>query len=237
MTYNNSDVDICSWPYYLRDLANFKSIYNVAQAGAGTTHIFNSIINEVEYNEKISPEDTQIIVMWSGLTRTDTISTQDITTPWHNYVSADYNASAMNYKSNSLYTYHFNDQFATLSLFNGARGKTPMDDLCRSYKRHVSTDATIYESMLKIKSLKGYLDNKGFNSIFTIMYDPSEDLKIIDKTINELNDIPYLLEFATEQRLLEGGVTGGHPVPDGYLRWTKEHLIPYLIDNSVHPTP
>jgi len=237
MTYNNSDVDICSWPYYLRDLANFKSIYNVAQAGAGTTHIFNSIINEVEYNEKISPEDTQIIVMWSGLTRTDTISTQDITTPWHNYVSADYNASAMYYKSNSLYTYHFNDQFATLSLFNGARGKTPMDDLCRSYKRHVSTDATIYESMLKIKSLKGYLDNKGFNSIFTIMYDPSEDLKIIDKTINELNDIPYLLEFATEQRLLEGGVTGGHPVPDGYLRWTKEHLIPYLIDNSVHPTP
>ena len=237
MTYNNSDVDICSWPYYLRDLANFKSIYNVAQAGAGTTHIFNSIINEVEYNEKISPEDTQIIVMWSGLTRTDTISTQDITTPWHNYVSADYNASAMYYKSNSLYTYHFNDQFATLSLFNGARGKTPMDDLCRSYKRHVSTDATIYESMLKIKSLKGYLDNKGFNSIFTIMYDPSEDLKIIDKTINELDDIPYLLEFATEQRLLEGGVTGGHPVPDGYLRWTKEHLIPYLIDNSVHPTP
>jgi hypothetical protein len=237
MTYNNSDVDICSWPYYLRDLANFKSIYNVAQAGAGTTHIFNSIINEVEYNEKISPEDTQIIVMWSGLTRTDTISTQDITTPWHNYISAGYNASAMNYKSNSLYTYHFNDQFATLSLFNGARGKTPMDDLCRSYKRHVSTDATIYESMLKIKSLKGYLDNKGFNSIFTIMYDPSEDLKIIDKTINELDDIPYLLEFATEQRLLEGGVTGGHPVPDGYLRWTKEHLIPYLIDNSVHPTP
>jgi len=237
MTYNNSDVDICSWPYYLRDLANFKSIHNVAQAGAGTTHIFNSIINEVEYNEKISPEDTQIIVMWSGLTRTDTISTQDITTPWHNYVSAGYNASAMNYKSNSLYTYHFNDQFATLSLFNGARGKTPMDDLCRSYKRHVSTDATIYESMLKIKSLKGYLDNKGFNSIFTIMYDPSEDLKIIDKTINELDDILYLLEFATEQKLLEGGVTGGHPVPDGYLRWTKEHLIPYLIDNSVHPTP
>jgi len=85
--------------------------------------------------------------------------------------------------------------------------------------------------------IKGYLDNKGFNSIFTIMYDPSEDLKIIDKTINELDDIPYLLEFATEQRLLEGGVTGGHPVPDGYLRWTKEHLIPYLIDNSVHPTP
>lgn len=229
MTYNNSDVDICSWPYYLRDLGNFETIHNVAQAGAGATHIFNSIINEVEYNEKISPGDTQIIVMWSGLTRTDTISTQDITTPWHGYVSAGYNESTMHDKSNSLYTYHFNNQFATLSLFNGARGKTPLDDLCRSYKRYVSTDATIYESMLKIKSLKGYLDNKGFNSIFTIMYDPSEDLKIIDKTIEELDDIPYLLEFAIEEKLIEGGVTGGHPTPDGYLRWTKEHLIPYLI--------
>ena len=81
--------------------------------------------------------------------------------------------------------------------------------------------------MLKIKSLKGYLDNKGFNSIFTIMYDPSEDLKIIDKTIDELDDILYLDQFATERKLLEGG--NGHPTQDGYLRWTKEHLIPYLI--------
>ena len=232
MTHNNSDVHLCSWPYYLRDLANFESIRNVAQAGAGTTHIFNSIINEVEYNEKISPEDTQIIVMWSGLTRTDTISTQDITTPWHNLVSASwpssrYNESTMNDKSNQLFTYHFNNQFATLTLFNGPEGKTPLAELCRAYKRHVSTDATIYESMLKIKSLKGYLDSKGFNSTFTIMYDPSEDLKIIDKTIDELDDIPYLAEFAKEQKLLE--VIGGHPTPDGYLRWTKEHLIPYLI--------
>ncbi len=127
----------------------------------------------------------------------------------------------------TLNYYKFNDQFATLSLFNGASGNTPVDDLCRLYKRYVSTDATIYESILKIKSLKGYLDNKGFNSTFTIMYNPSEDLKIINKSVDELDDILYLDQFAIEQNLREGG--HGHPTPDGYLRWTKEHLIPYLI--------
>ena len=224
MSYNMSDVHICSWPYYLRDLANFKSIYNVAQPGAGNTHIFNSIINEVEYNDKISPEDTQIIVMWSGLTRSDTISTQDITTPWHRSAMPTKPDHAINY-------YQFNDQFATLTLFNEVFGNTPVDDLCRIYKRYVSTDATIYESVLKIKSLKGYLDNKGFNSTFTIMYDPTGDLKIINKTIDELDDILYLDQFATEQSLRENcPIYGyGHPTPDGNLRWTKEHLIPYLI--------
>ena len=210
MTFNNSQEHMCSWPYYLRDLGGFETVYNVAQSGAGTSHIFNSIVNEVENNPQVNPEHTQIIVMWSGLTRTDTITTKDITAPWHH-----------------MSNYHFNERFATLSLWNRPTGDTLIDELCRNYKLLVDVDATIYESMLKIIALKGYLENKGFNSVFTNMMDPAEELKRINKTINELDDIPYLLEFATEQKMLESN--DGHPTPDGYLRWTKEHLIPYLV--------
>ena len=210
MTFNNSQEHMCSWPYYLRDLGGFETVYNVAQSGAGTSHIFNSIVNEVENNPQVNPEHTQIIVMWSGLTRTDTITTKDITAPWHH-----------------MSNYHFNKRFATLSLWNRATGDTLLDELCRNYKLLVDVDATIYESMLKIIALKGYLENKGFNSVFTNIMDPAEELKRINKTINELDDIPYLLEFATEQKMLEPN--DGHPTPDGYLRWTKEHLIPYLV--------
>ena len=139
-TYNNSTTDLCSWPYYLRDLGNFEAVYNVAQSGAGTTHIFNSIVNEIETNSKINPDDTQVIVMWSGLTRTDTIATQDITAPWHH-----------------MSNYHFNERFATLSLFNQASSRldSRLDKLCRDYKLLVDDDATTYESILKIIALDG----------------------------------------------------------------------------------
>jgi hypothetical protein len=78
-TFNNSENHICSWPYYLRDLAGFNEVYDCSQSGAGSNHIFNSIINEIETNININIQDTLVIIMWSGLTRTDVIAEQDIT--------------------------------------------------------------------------------------------------------------------------------------------------------------
>jgi hypothetical protein len=212
-TYNNSDSDICSWPYYLRDLAGFEQVYDCSQSGAGSNHVFNSVINEVETNPDINVQDTLVIIMWSGLTRTDVIAEQDVTKSWHH-----------------MSNYCFDDQFATLSIRNSVDKSTPLDQLCRQYKKLVSVDAQVYESLIKIVALKAYLDQKGFRSIITSWKDPQSELEnttiarnIVDSALSTLNNIKYLDSYAVNLK-----ETDGHPTPDAYLGWTREHLLPYL---------
>jgi len=214
-TYNNSNLDICSWPYYLRDLAGFEQVYDCSQSGAGSNHVFNSIINEIETNPNINVQDTLVVIMWSGLTRTDVIAEQDVTKLWHH-----------------MSNYNFDSQYATLSLFNGTDGATPLDQLCRQYKKLVSVDAQVYESVIKIISLKAYLDQKGFSSVITSWTDPILELKntaigqsIIISALSTLNNIQYLGVYADSKNLKEAD---GHPTPTGYLGWTQQHLLPML---------
>jgi hypothetical protein len=212
-TYNNSDKHICSWPYYLRDLAGFDEVYDCSQSGAGSNHIFNSVINEIETNANINTQDTLVIVMWSGLTRTDVIAEKDITKSWHH-----------------MSNYHFDNQYATLSIFNHVSKSTPLDQLCQQYKKLISVDAQIYESVIKIIALKSYLDQKGFQSIITSWKDPQLELEhttiapnMVDSALATLNNIKYLDSYAVNLK-----ETDGHPTPDAYLGWTREHLLPYL---------
>ena len=193
-------------------------MFDCSQSGAGSNHIFNSIINEIETTPELTPDDTLVVIMWSGLTRTDVISTPDITRPWH-FIS----------------NYNFNDSFSTLSIFNNADGKTLLDDLCRQYKRLVDPNAQIYESLLKIIALDAYLKQKGFKHIFVSWKDPALDTDHIDSplvnTVNSLLDpVRYLDEYAKANQQKE---TDGHPTPNGYLGWTRECLIPYLIDRAI----
>lgn len=216
LTYNNSDKYICSWPYYLRDLAGFDEVYDCSQSGAGSNHIFNSIINEIETNPDINANNTLVVIMWTGLTRTDVIAEQEITSPWH-------------FMSN----YHFDDRYATLSLFNGVDGMSSLAQLCRRYKKLVSSDAQVYESLIKIIALKAYLDQKGFKLFMVSWQDLMPDFKnatikqsIIESALSTLNNIPYLYWYAESKKQIEPN--DGHPTPNGYLGWTREHLLPGL---------
>jgi len=213
-TYNNHESAVCSWPYYLRDLAEFKQVYDCSQSGVGSNHIFNSIVNEIETNPAIRPDNTLIIVMWSGLSRTDVIATNDVTKPWHH-----------------MSNYDFDETFSTFSIFNNV-SKTGVnsitEDLCIDYKKLISSDAQIYESCLKIIALESYLRDKGFSFVFTSWNDPTQELNIVSIGSiikSKLKNIDYLGNFAKAHNLLE---PCGHPTPNGYLGWTREKLLPYL---------
>ena len=212
-TFNNSEEHVCSWPYYLRNHTDANEIYDCSQSGAGNNHIFNSVVNELETNKSLTPDNTLIIVMWSGLSRTDVIATQDITAEWHH-----------------MSNYHFDDKFSTLTIFGIVDGKTPLDELCKKYKTLVDSDAQIYESLLKIIALKNYLENRGFNYVFTSFQDPLPELSKVNSPMtksvrNSLEDLPYLREYSIDSNRVE---PCGHPTPDCYAQWTREHLIPYL---------
>ena len=219
-TFNNSDKDICSWPYYLRDLAGFDEVYDCSQSGAGNNHVFNSIINEIETNSDINTRNTLVIIMYAGLTRTDVIAEQDITRPWH-----------------PMSNYCFDDQFATLTLFNSVDDTTPLDQLGRRYKKLVSMDAQIYESLIKIITLKAYLDQKGFKSVITSYKDLQSRLKgttigpaIVKSALLTIDAVTYLDSYAASMNLQE---PDGHPTPNGYLGWTQEHLLPFLVESNL----
>jgi hypothetical protein len=211
-TYNNSESFLCSWPYYLKELAGFAQVYDCSQSGAGSNHIFNSVINEIETNSEINCDDTLIVVMWSGLSRTDVIATNDITRSWH-----------------QMSNYDFDQKFSTFSIFNQVVGDRSIPaDLCTRYKKLISTDAQIYESCLKIIALEAYLRQKGFSFVFTSWQDPTQELNLVSigsMIKPRLESLDYLGEFSMARNLIE---EDGHPTPDGYLCWTREKLLPYL---------
>jgi hypothetical protein len=210
-TWNNSEKHLCSWPYYLRDLAKFEQVYDCSQSGAGSNHIFNSVINEIQTNPNLSPDDTLVIVMWSGLTRTDVIANSDITGTWH-----------------QISNYNFDRKFATLSIFNSVSGSSALDKLCESYKQIVDVDAQIYESAIKIIALTSYLKERKYNYVMLSWKDPTVEFnRVVSPIVGQakamLDPVEYLDEHAKKNKELDG-----HPTPDGYLKWTKECLLPYL---------
>lgn len=216
-TYNNSLDHVCSWPYYLRDLAGFDSVLDCSQSGAGNTHVFNSIVNEIETNPMITAHNTLVVVMWSGLTRTDVIATTDVAGTWH-----------------PMSNYNFNADYATLSIFNTIQGSGPVDQLCQMYKKIVSVDAQVYESLIRMIALRAYLDQRGFRSVAVNWRDPKPeyqnigiDTAIIAAAVSTLDcDVEYLESYAVNRALKE---PDGHPTPDAYLGWTQQCLIPYLL--------
>jgi hypothetical protein len=63
-TYNNSDQDSCTWPYYLRDLGGFERVYDTSLPGAGNAHIATSLQWSLE-NHSVDPADSMVVVMWA----------------------------------------------------------------------------------------------------------------------------------------------------------------------------
>lgn len=210
-TFNNSEVNICTWPYYLADLAQFETVYDLSQIAAGNNHIFNSVIYEIEANNNITPENTLIIVMWSGLTRTDVIVEQGQRNEMH---------------------YRFDKRFSTLNIYNDPKNTNPVDELSFLYKKIVSPDSQILESLIKIKALQGYLEFRNFRYVFLSWMDPAPELSRIQTPLTMIIDnIPYLYEFVQQRNMLIPN--DGHPSPDGHLLWTRNCLIPGLSDRGL----
>ena len=217
-TYNNSDTRLVTWPYYLRDIAGFNKVYDASQSGAGSNHVFNSIINEIETDPDINADNTLVIIMWSGLLRTDVIAETYITKPHH-----------------TMSNYEFNDKFSTLSI-SVDDGDTLVEQLCHQYKKLVSSDAQILESSFKIIALQAYLEKRGFKYIMLNWMDQTQELDTLNTSIKEsvlsiFDPVRTLDEYtqATQQRI----PNDGHPTPDAHLSWTLEYLIPYLESKNL----
>ena len=219
-SYNTSESEIITWPYYLKFLLDFEEVYDCSQSGAGNNHIFNSIINEVETNNNINQSNTLIIIVWSGMSRSDTIADTTISNPWH-----------------PMSNYNFNSNFSTLSLFKQLKSnKTELEKLCRQYELLISPYAQAYESCLKIIALHYYLTAKSYNFIFL----PWEKFTYELLDFNDI--IPNITQSLMEQSLSVGEFAelhnmripgDGHPTTEAHLQWANKHLVPLLESKNL----
>jgi hypothetical protein len=211
VVYNNSEEYLCTWPYYLRDIVGFTEVYDCSQSGSGITHVFNSVINEIETNKNFNAEDTLVILMLNDFAITDTIATQDITKPWHH-----------------MSNYDFNDKFSSLTLFKGPfkeKSNSSLQKLCLEYAKHIDMDAQMYENLIKMKALRAYLNEKKFTYIL-LSYQKSHLLEVNDYVV----PIEELDNWAERHQMRIPN--DGHPTPDAHLSWTREILIPYLDEKK-----
>ena len=216
-----------TWPYYFRDLTSLSDVFSCALPGAGNYFISQSIIWELE-TKKLPPDQTLVIVMWSGNDREDEIFSSDAI------------------DSDSNFVYQFTDKVchgSTGAPTRNGDGNTKWFGYRDIHKFKSFESRSVENAIWKI-GLKRYLDALGYQSIFVNFLDPAfpnrtNDFDIvkflpdtIKTTYNSIMDpVQDIYSFCLKKMLLDND--DFHPLPDGHLAWTKEVLLPYS-QNKFH---
>jgi hypothetical protein len=218
-TWNNHLTVPVTWPCYLRDLMGFEQVLDCSQSSGGNTHIFNSTLNELELNNTVSAEDTVVLVMWSGLERTDILADHSVT---------------RYYDVCPRPTYYFDQQqrYSSTNIWGNLTNGSPLAEFNRRYNQLFLGGGRITQSLLHIIALGNYLENRGYQYVF-LSWEPLRGLELADPVLVDrarpyITDITTLGSYAnkTRQRI----PNDGHPTIDAHLQWTREVLVPYLSD-------
>jgi hypothetical protein len=218
-TFNNSEHDLCSWPYYLRDLGNFKQVYDCSLPGAGNYHISQSLQWSLEL-EKLNPADTLVVIMWSGNDRDDFIFSKS--------------AIKSSYPFSVTYT-----EKVQAGLSGHNEGGNIDIELARKIRNSKDKNSRSVENFLYVNSTWHYLKSNGYQFCF-LNYANRSDINN-DFEIN--NSIPlhlrteYSKMFLNVETLYNWSVKHDlisedhfHPCIDGHLKWTQQVLIPGLTN-------
>lgn len=224
-TYNNSDEHSCTWPYYLKELGNFKTIYDCSLPGAGNYHIAHSLQWDLGEG-KLDPKNTFVIVMWSGNDRDDLIG--DIN------VLNDYPMKYCYLPSVS-------------SIITGGSNQDSSPNTKINIKNILDVknqQSRAVENFLYRDSLKTWLDYHEYSSVFLEYIDRSLPNRTTDFDIR-----PYLptvyqkrldeitskcldsYSFCLKNNLLYED--DFHPSADGHLEWTTKILVPFLQSLNI----
>ena len=207
-----------TWPYYFRDLAAFQEVFSCAIPGAGNYFISQSVIWGLETN-KLPPNQTLVVVMWSGHDREDEI----------------FSSNAIDIDSN--YAYHFTNNVChgtTGGSFRNGDGNTHWFGYRDIHKFKSLESRAVENAANRTKNHSG----RGDESIFVDFLDPAipnrtnnfDIVKFLPDTIKEtyssiMDPVQDMYSFCLKRMLLSDD--DFHPSPDGNLAWTREILIPY----------
>lgn len=225
-TYNNSTEHLCAWPFYLRDLGSFESVFDTSLPGAGNSHISKSLRWDL-MSSLLSADDTLIIVMWSGNDRDDFVCD---------------NLCLNSYPVR--YTY-IEGVSSAISGGSATKSQGNVDFDWQLLQTKKSKQSRAIENYLEICSLRDFLDLQKYRYVFLNYLDtklPSltRDFNIIDYLPeaarqdyhNMFLDIETIYQWALKRDLLMND--DFHPTPDAHLGWTKQILIPALCKLNIN---
>ena len=211
------------WPYFLKQLGSFENLIDCACNGAGNYHIHHSTIWEIENNPELTPENTLVVIMWSGYDRDDVIVDPRSIDKTHGC------------------QYQYNDQ-AWLAITGGDGGNPNTVVPLTTLGKIKNLTSRAIDNYILISSLYHYLTAKKFKFVFTEFYTPSgvvkdtnfEPTQHLGQLSQNFTDLvrqvkPNLGDYA---KVLSSPTK--HPSSTQQLAWAKYILLPHLI-NSIKP--
>jgi hypothetical protein len=206
-----------TWPVYTRDLLNFDQVIDCSCSGAGNKHIHDSIILALESSPELTPENTQIAVMWSGYDRDDIIA----------------DATSIDNSRNNQYSYTSDVKLIlTGGLLGASNSLVSMDAI----KRVKSDQSRAVENFVYIVGLYRYLTARGFSFVFSNF---ASNLRSTGLDINQ-----YLTPYQNQTLKAMTAVTtslgeyaqetidGSHPSALWHHRWAENVLVPQLTQEQ-----
>lgn len=222
-SYNNHEHSACAWPYYLRDLGGFDTVYDFSMVGGGNRHICNAMIYELE-QQNLDLDQALIVVQWAGHDRDDYI--------------VDPSAIDLGYP----FQYHY-DAKAWVGITGGQEIANFVDpNPISSVKKIKNHTCRAIENFITIRSLDTYLRWRGCRYVFFEYRDyslPGRDANfdprpLLPDSIHRIYDdmmttMPEnFYRFCLYHDLMMPD--DFHPSPDGHLAYTRQILLPKLVD-------
>lgn len=219
-TYNNSQEHVVTWPYYLRDLAQFENVVDCSCPGAGNQHIQQSTILALENNPLLQPDNTLVVIMWSGYDRDDII--------------VDPNSMIKNYPDQYYYSAD-----ASVGMSGGLLGESNLVTGLTLVKKIKNLPARALDNYVNIVTLYYYLLERGFKFVFTEFSTPGKmrdsNFEITDYLNENLKTNFIKMVRTLTPNLGDYSLTTNHVRDDNYhpatedqLEWVRKTLIPYL---------
>ena len=151
---DHPDNTICTWPTYLSKQLAVENYINLASAGAGNDYICHSTINYLE-NTDLDPEQTLVIVMWSGIYRTDLPMSQS----WYNHFKFGEHTVC---KTDGI-SYWINSG----GFDSGWRRKTSVKPIFENVYKITEAVDHCMKSLRYFVMLESYLKSRGYKFLFT----------------------------------------------------------------------
>jgi hypothetical protein len=222
-----------SWANLLANWTGMQ-IHNLAISGVGNDHISRSIILYLEKN-KLPPEDTLVIVMWSGINRIDWIT----------------DAKDSKFSKEYSFNYQYDDynELVTGGAWWNTTMPTPLMKAIIDYSKYQSIHSLTLHSWLAMQNLSNYLKVNQYTHCYTsyLNYksigraadyvDFDTELKKLNLYLDKeswlpLDDNEYYGDWARKRKYLEGD--SFHPkFPEATEGWLQEILIPELIKKNI----
>lgn len=223
-THNNSKEYVVTWPYYLRDLAQFENVFDCSCPGAGNQHIQQSVILALENNPQLTADTTLVVIMWSGYDRDDII--------------VDPSSMIKNYSDQYYYSAD-----ASVGMSGGLLGESNLVTGLDLVKKIKNLPARALDNYVNIVTLYHYLSERGFKFVFTEFSTPGamkdSNFEITDYLEENLRTkftqmvrtlTPNLGDYALSTEQL--GDDNYHPGTEAHLEWVRKILIPSLVTNE-----